>query len=68
MPVHNQFICYLICSRKKILNTRDQSTTDQRYTVVMRQCLVLQCDVLSSSAANANLHVNEMHILLMAVA
>ena len=45
----------------------EQSSTDYPYTVVMRQCLVLQCEVPPSSVANATLHVNEIHLLLVAV-
>ena len=42
---------------EKIESTAEQSTTDHPHTVVMRQCLVLQCDVLPSSVANATLHM-----------
>ena len=34
----------------------------------MCKCLVLQCDVLPSSVANATSHVNEMHLMLVALA
>ena len=54
------FDIFVICSREsdQVRLTAEQSTKDQPYAVVIRQCLVLQCDVLPSSVANATLPVN----------
>ena len=70
MHIYNLLICFVICCRKKRARrlAAEQSTIYHPYTVVRRQCLVLQFDILPRSVANATLHVNEMHLMMVAVA